>query len=348
MSLLAIDVGKGTQDILVYDPERPIENSIKLVLPSPTAIIADKIQRATVDKRAIFLCCYCMGGGTNVSAIARHLRAGLSVYATEEAARTIHDNPERVREMGIQIVGHPPSGAVEICTSDYMEGELKESFNLFRIPFPEHLAVAVQDHGYSPHRSNRIFRFEIFVSSLERGDWDLYSLVHDPPLPEMTRMGSIRQQVPEALVVDTGPAALIGAFSDPVVMEHAKEGLTLVNVGNGHTLCFTLKGREIYGLFEHHTAALDREHLLKLIRRLQEGTLTNEEIFAEGGHGAAVRRPLDASFIAVTGPNRRRLLPDAYQVAPFGDMMLTGCFGLLSAWEHFRGPLELLDRHSHS
>ncbi len=35
-SLLAIDVGRGgTQDILVYEPGRSIENSIKLVLPLP-------------------------------------------------------------------------------------------------------------------------------------------------------------------------------------------------------------------------------------------------------------------------------------------------------------------------
>ena len=34
MKILAIDVGTGTQDILIYDDEKELENSIKLVLPS--------------------------------------------------------------------------------------------------------------------------------------------------------------------------------------------------------------------------------------------------------------------------------------------------------------------------
>jgi len=38
--LLAIDVGRGTQDILVYEPGRAVENSMKLVLPSPTVVVA--------------------------------------------------------------------------------------------------------------------------------------------------------------------------------------------------------------------------------------------------------------------------------------------------------------------
>ncbi|OYV14268.1 MAG: hypothetical protein CG440_735, partial [Methanosaeta sp. NSM2] len=36
MSLLAIDVGAGTQDILLYDQEVPLEGSTKMVLPSQT------------------------------------------------------------------------------------------------------------------------------------------------------------------------------------------------------------------------------------------------------------------------------------------------------------------------
>ncbi len=340
MSLLAIDVGKGTQDILVYEPGRAIENAVQLVLPAPTAIVAARIQEAMENGEDIFLHGHCMGGGSSVAAIARHLRAGLKVYATEAAARTIHDNPARVREMGIQVVDHPPTNAVAIHTADFMEPELRATFETFGIRYPEHQAFAVQDHGYSPDRSNRIFRFEMFLRSLDAGDWNLFSLVHDPPLPEMTRMQSVRAQAAGALVIDTGPAALMGALCDPVVGDHAEEGLTLVNAGNGHTLCFTMKGEEVHGLFEHHTAALDRSSLMRFIHELQGGTLKNEAIFDEGGHGVAIRKPLESDFIAVTGPNRKRLLPAAYQAAPYGDMMLTGCFGLVSAWERVRGPLD--------
>lgn len=334
--LLAIDVGRGTQDILVYEPGRPIENSIKLVLPSPNVVVAEKIRQVTQARRPVFLNGFLMGGGANTGAIREHLAAGLPVYATPDAAATIHDDPERVRALGVEIRTSPPADAVTIHATDYMEPELRETFSLFGIDYPENIAVAVQDHGYSPHRSNRIHRFELMRQQLDAGDWDIFSLVSDPPLADMTRMQAIRRQAPRALVTDTGPVAIIGALCDPQVRRMADAGVILVNAGNGHTLCFTLKGREIYGVFEHHTGSLDPEKLQHYIRRLADGTLTSEEVFDDGGHGAAIRKPLSTRAIAVTGPNRLRLLPEAYQAAPFGDMMLSGCFGLAWLWKEFR------------
>ncbi|HOI59540.1 MULTISPECIES: DUF1786 domain-containing protein [unclassified Methanoculleus] len=332
----AIDVGRGTQDILVYEPGRTIENSIKLVLPSPTVIVAGKVRQATRAGLPIFLEGFLMGGGANTGAIREHLAAGLPVYATPEAAGTLHDDPERVRAMGVDIRAAPPGDAVRVRTTDYMEPELRQALSLFGVDYPENVAVAVQDHGYSPHRSNRIHRFELMRERLDAGEWDLTSLASDPPLADMTRMQAVRRQAPDGLVTDTGPVALIGALCDPQVRRMAMTGVTLVNAGNGHTLCFTLKGREIHGLFEHHTGALDPAKLQDYIRRLADGTLTSEEVFDDGGHGAAIRRPLKTRAVVVTGPNRLRLLPDAYQAAPFGDMMLSGCFGLAYLWKVLR------------
>lgn len=335
-ALLAIDVGRGTQDVLVYEPGRPIENSIKLVLPSPTVVVAGKIRQATRAEKPIFLDGYLMGGGANTGAVRAHLAAGFPVYATPEAALTLHDDPERVRALGVEIRDVPRGDAVRVRTTDYMEPELRQALSLFGVEYPENVAIAVQDHGYSPHRSNRIHRFELMRERLDAGGWDLLSLVTDPPLADMTRMQAVRRQAPDALVTDTGPVALIGALCDPQVRRMAKTGVTLVNAGNGHTLCFTLKGREIHGLFEHHTSALDPARLQHYIRRLADGTLTSEEVFDDGGHGAAVSKPLATDAVVVTGPNRLRLLPEAYQAAPFGDMMLSGCFGLAYLWKVFR------------
>jgi len=334
--LLAIDVGRGTQDILVYEPGRTIENSIKLVLPSPTVVTAKKIRQATGAGRPVFLDGFLMGGGANTGAVREHLAAGLPISATPEAAGTLHDDLEKVRSMGVGIRADPPEDAVIIHTTDYMEPELKNALSLFCVGYPENVAVAVQDHGYSPHRSNRIHRFELMRERLDAGDWDLLSLVADPPLADMTRMQAVRRQAPGALVTDTGPVALIGALCDPRVRQQAKEGVILVNAGNGHTLCFALKGRKIYGIFEHHTGALTPAKLQHYIRRLADGTLTSEEVFDDGGHGAAVRKPLATGAVAVTGPNRLRLLPEACQAAPFGDMMLSGCFGLMYLWKQLR------------
>ena len=49
MRILAIDVGTGTQDIMIYDTEKELENSIKLVLPSPHLFISQKIREIEND-----------------------------------------------------------------------------------------------------------------------------------------------------------------------------------------------------------------------------------------------------------------------------------------------------------
>jgi uncharacterized protein (DUF1786 family) len=74
---------------------------------------------------------------------------------------------------------------------------------------------------------------------------------------------------------------------------------------------------------------------------LRQGTLSNEEIFADHGHGAIVHpdypHQLESvrsrfRFVAVTGPNRRMAESlDYYMATPHGDMMLSGAFGLVAA-----------------
>jgi uncharacterized protein (DUF1786 family) len=336
-TLLIIDVGTGTQDILVYRKGEPVERSPKLVLPSPTVVKAGEIRKATRAGRPVFFEGFTMGGGPVARAIRVHLRSGYPVYATEEAAKTFHDNLDKARDIGIEIVNSPPDrDAVRVTATDYMGPELSEIFHRFDIPLPQNHAFAVQDHGFSPEKSNRVFRFELLRESLERGDWHLDALVSDPPRPEMTRMRSLLAQVPGSLVIDTGPAALLGMLCDPWVKEQAAKGALLVNVGNGHTLCATVRGEKICGIFEHHTFSLSPDQLGSFLKKLRSGALTNEEIFAAGGHGAAVHESLETDTVVVTGPNRRMLLPQAYQAAPFGDMMLTGCFGVLREWKRFR------------
>jgi uncharacterized protein (DUF1786 family) len=53
MRILAIDVGTRTQDILAFDSDGPIENSPKLVMPSPTVRAERRIREATRIGRAV-------------------------------------------------------------------------------------------------------------------------------------------------------------------------------------------------------------------------------------------------------------------------------------------------------
>src|SRR4029079_12977417 len=54
-TILAIDIGAGTQDILVYDPEQTRENCFGLVMPPQTQIMGQQIRRVTVAGRPLHL-----------------------------------------------------------------------------------------------------------------------------------------------------------------------------------------------------------------------------------------------------------------------------------------------------
>jgi len=91
MKVLAVDIGTGTQDILLYDSDREIENCLKLVMPSATMRVARQVKQATREGRPVLLTGVTMGGGPSAWATLDHVRAGYPVYATPEAARTFDD-----------------------------------------------------------------------------------------------------------------------------------------------------------------------------------------------------------------------------------------------------------------
>ena len=49
MRILAVDVGTGTQDILLFDTDLEPENCFKMVMPSPTMAVARRIRSGTVQ-----------------------------------------------------------------------------------------------------------------------------------------------------------------------------------------------------------------------------------------------------------------------------------------------------------
>ena len=141
------------------------------------------------------------------------------------------------------------------------------------------------------------------------------------------------------LVMDTAPAAVLGAWDDPVV--RAQPSALIANVGNFHCLAFQYLDGRFVRLFEHHTGLLNQETLTGWIERLADGSISHEEVFAGHGHGAVVldSTPVGLDLVAVTGPRRALLnggsLP-VYPAAPHGDQMMAGCFGLLRACaDHF-------------
>ncbi len=338
--ILAIDVGGGTQDILLFEEGKTIENCVKLVLPSQTVVVAKRIAKATAAGKTVFLLGSLMGGGACVGAIKRHLAQGLKVYATPDAALTINDDLKRVETLGITITANPPSDVVEIHMRDIDLEAIGTALARFEVELPEHFAIAVQDHGESIGQSNRDFRFQQWRKFVERGGQIEALAYFDVPF-HYTRMRSVQKSLPGALVMDTGSAAIWGALCDERVQQHAESGVTIVNIGNQHTVGILLKGERVYGIFEHHTGLLDKDRLISYIKALQNGTLTHQEVYDSKGHGAFIGADsADHRFgglTVVTGPNRNLLEgEDVYYAAPFGDMMLTGSFGLVKAYRQLR------------
>ncbi len=351
MKILAIDVGTGTQDIFLFDSRLDLENCLKLVLPSPTMIIYRRLQEATRQRQPVLLSGVTMGGGPCAWAAEAHLRAGLPLYATPNAARTFNDDLDAVREMGVTLVsedevGTLPSGFLHLRLQDFDFHVIESAFSKFEVSLSglDALAVAVFDHGAAPPGiSDRQFRFD-FLDSRIRSENRLsaFAFSGDQVPERLTRLQAVASTaMPLGLplvVMDTAPAAILGATLDPQVA--ARPRILAANVGNFHTLAFRLAPGTIEGVFEHHTGFLNLDKLERLLKSLADGSLVHADVFNDMGHGALVYSqapyPLDRQDfnVVVTGPRRSLLRGSSlrpYFAVPYGDMMIAGCFGLLAA-----------------
>ncbi|MFH1058596.1 MAG: DUF1786 family protein [Pseudomonadota bacterium] len=333
-SLMALDVGGGTQDLLVWRADQAVENAVKMVLPAPTQVAAARIRAARARGKAVHLHGFLMGGGAMHRAISEHIEHGLGVSATPEAAASLADDLARVRAQGVAIAETAPAGAVMVFTTDLDLIALRQACGLFEVALPERLALAVCDHGFSPGFSNRKFRFRMWERFLAAGGF-LADLISDRPDPSLTRFSALKEQAPSALCMDTAAAAAWGALQDPVVAGQAREGVCVVNLGNMHTVAFLVRAGLVLGIYEHHTGCLDALTLSDHVRRFMRGNLGDDEVFASQGHGCARRAEAPQGHdwpVALTGPRRALAAGLGWRVAaPHGDVMLSGCFGLVAA-----------------
>ena len=368
MKILTVDIGTGTQDIYLYDSRFNLENGFKLVVPSPTMMIHHQIKEATHRQESVLLTGVTMGGGPSQWAAEAHVRAGLAVYATPEAARTFNDELDVVEAMGIRVIAEdevnalsPKANKIELC--DFNFQSIVRALGEFRISLDDlsAIAVAVFDHGNAPSGvSDRQFRFDYLDDKLRSGNLPDQAGRKRHPLtrfafraenipPTMTRLQAVAQSALSSgiddtplVVMDTAPAAVLGATFDPQV--GYRQRVMIANIGNFHTLAFRLGPGGVEGVFEHHTGLLDRLKLEQLLISLAQGTLRHQDVFAHHGHGALVYESIPLSLgegaydVAITGP-RRSLFPidrnasllRPYHAVPFGDMMISGCFGLLAS-----------------
>lgn len=355
MKILAVDIGTGTQDILLFDSDKEVENCYKLVLPSPTVILAQKIRAATQQGAGVVLTGVLMGGGPCAWAARDHARAGYPLWITPDAARTFDDDPARVAAMGATIVSEDEAArinGIQLRMGDFDYQAIETALAHFGVDLAlqlDGIAVAVFDHGNAPPGiSDRLFRFQ-YIERCITGRNSLASFAFSAKnVPDiMTRMQaaactaqSARPDVP-VLLMDTAPAAVLGALEDPLVRR--TRPAIVANIGNFHCLAFRLGPSDgdatggIEGVFEHHTGEITPAQLEGYLIHLAQGDLTHAEIFESNGHGAVMfaRHAIPLNFLSITGPRRNFLHGsrlNAYLASPGGDMMLAGCFGLVRAF----------------
>src|SRR4030042_2746158 len=109
MKILAIDIGAGTQDILLYDSDKKLESCTKMVLPSPGPLLAARVDETSTAGRDLFITGYTVGGGSFSRAIKRYLASGHHAFMTTDAAYSIRNNLEDVADLGIEIVENAPA-----------------------------------------------------------------------------------------------------------------------------------------------------------------------------------------------------------------------------------------------
>jgi uncharacterized protein (DUF1786 family) len=359
MKILALDIGTGTQDILLFDTETQVENCLQMVMPSPTVLVAQQIRDATTRGEDVLLTGAIMGGGPSNWAADDHLHAGHRVFATPSAAKTFNDELEQVEKSGIRVVGEDEAakmrGVRRVEMRDVDLDALRRAFAAFGVDLQfDALAVAVFDHGNAPPGvSDRLFRFEFLAERLKTFNSPAaFAFMRAQIPPRLTRMQAVadcaRSDAP-LMVMDTAPAAVLGALEDARVRAYAARHAIVANIGNFHTLAFRYSDGAITGVFEHHTNELTSRQLENLIAQLADGTLTNDAVFNSKGHGALLfdtrAQPLDS--VVIVGPRRGMLLRSRYRpyfATPYGDMMLAGCFGLVRAYavlnEDARGEIE--------
>ncbi len=335
MKILAIDIGAGTQDILLFDSEKKIENCISLVLPTPSKIFAERLKKIKGD---VYIHGDTIGGGSLSGAILLHIRKGYTVVMTESSAYSIRNDLDEVKSMGIVVEGRPGSGDINELEIREIDLPLLKSF---LSSFGEDLkidvvAIAVQDHGVSPKGvSDRLFRFENMEALLRRDNRpEAFHYLEDSIPAYYLRMRSavsaVRRssQVP-VLVMDTSFSAILGC------MEEADGPSLIVNVGNGHTIAALLIGKRIEGLYEHHTHELTAKKLEEDLRLFVRGGLSSRKVFEENGHGAITLTPYEGEIpVLVTGPNRDLFRGTSLKysyAAPGGNTMMTGPMGLVRA-----------------
>ncbi|MFX0115328.1 MAG: DUF1786 family protein, partial [Candidatus Hodarchaeota archaeon] len=303
-----------------------------------------------------------IGGHPFVHGLEKVKKAGYQIVFTETAALSLKYDLNVVHSLGFEIIDdNSPQVEDFISNSDYLSIELVD-VNFPRLgSFLEECQIGIseidvvmlcaQDHGlHAPGESAREVRFEAYREALERTGNLSHMLYGKGEVPQkfprlIYNFDLLQEYFPNtkaSFVMDSSPAVLLGG---KLGYPYHNKAITVVNLGNGHTLIATLgKSGEVYALCEHHTGKLRNGHLDEVLRAYFAKELTSQQILTEGGHGVLYKEEFETGIpneILAIGP--RRAMTKASRLSfrlinPLGlSMMMAGPLGMIAAYEERMG-----------
>ncbi len=337
---LLIDVGSGTQDVLYAKAGTNFENWPSFILPSPAKLVAKKISKATLENKTIFLNGTIMGGGF-FGSVKNHLAKGLSIKADQEAAYSLYDDLSRVKDMGIEIVdenfknSETYESCQEVILTDFSKNFWTDFLAKIDLNLPKKIIIAAQDHGVHENVGNREGRFLLFKKLIQENS-NPFNWIFKTVPKTYTRLKAIQKYSGAEFVTDTAIAALLGLLSVPEIKARSeREGITIVNIGNSHTIAFLYFQEQVFGIYEHHTTMLTKQNLAKDLEEFRLGWLPDESVRQNGGHGCVITGDLAVAEgfrpTYIIGPKRNDFIGLGQMISTHGNMMLAGAFGLLYA-----------------
>lgn len=333
--VLCLDIGEETQKAILARPGKICPNWPAFVLPSQASLVAQRICELTLLKRGIWLHGDNMGGSFRDAARA-HIGAGLPLYATEKAAKSLHFNLEIVRRMGIQIAELCPPQCVPLHLCDYNPEFWRAILRHASLPLPHMILAAVQDHGQeegSAQESRSRHWQKLLLKDPDPVNW-----IYESAPASMQRLKGLQAST-GGPVADTGAAAILGAICDDMFFDRCcREGVTFVNAGNRHILAALVYKGKVFGIYEHHSDKREVKILLEDLDQFRKRWLPDEKVHSTGGlasiFGEAMEEAGDWKPTFILGPKRKMLKECGQFFAPYGNMLFAGCYGLLYGWSH--------------
>ncbi|MHA1975853.1 MAG: DUF1786 family protein [Candidatus Hodarchaeales archaeon] len=347
---LGIDVGQGTTDIFLWDPDQPLENSIQLVIPSASNRLAQEIDNEEGD---IFCHGAIMGGIPLVKALKNKIRTGSRVYMTPESAMSIRYHLDFVTDLGISIVNSSQEVPIEVKKIRTTDFRFEWIFKFLQDalgcdPEINGVGIAVQDHGmHKKEEYARETRLQFYKEQLDQSP-NLRSLGFKKSVPDrFPRLKAALKEknrffpAAEHYITDTSPIAILGAlYDDEISYRFLNEAKTVINYGNGHTLVCVLDAKNnVVAFFEHHTGRIkDPKKFDNYLDELFEERLDSKAVLDDLGHGSyylnAIPTSASENIIAI-GPQRNLGKASKFQISfanPGGSMMMAGPIALVKAF----------------